>query len=431
MADMPEKKTLVIKFGGRTLQDADRMRSNAAKVARIASVNNVIVVVSAMGDETSRLINLAHEVTEGHPTPRDTVRVAAFGEMTSATLFAAALEAHGHPAKAILPTDEAWPLLASEVGEQALSRQKINEDRRLTLHEKDSKEKVSTHILPLLERGITPVICGFLARDPEGKLTTLGRGGSDTTAFFIGKLINADEVVIVTDTAGVLDGDPRAVESPEKISVISTDQLDSMARSGALVLHPHSLEHKTPDMRARVVHFEEDDITVGGTLIEGFLRATLRSTPFPLALVNVVGEEAIEDPRLLSHIAAGLDESKITFHGLAVTHGYMGIFVPEADSDKAYHIIHKKLQAEASFKSISLRRDVARVTISSPKFQDQPGILSHISKILSENKINVIDLITLQGDVAVYVDWQDRENTIQLLRRLAVSARLDEVIAGR
>jgi len=424
------RRTLVIKFGGRTICDAERIHESAGKVARIAEADRVVCVVSAMGDETSRLIGLAHEVTGGNPTPRDTVRVAAFGEMTAATLFAAALESLGCPARAVLPTDEAWPVIASETREEVLSLEKINEDRRLIIHETESRAKVRDEIIPMLEKGITPVICGFLARDPDGRLTTLGRGGSDTTAFFLGKLLGADEVIIVTDQEGVLQADPRAVDKPEKLSFISTDQLDSMARSGALVLHPHSLAHKTPDMRARVVHFNSEDLTQSGTLIEGFLRATLRSTPFALGLISIVGEEAIEDAGLLSHLAASLHEVGITFHGLAVTPGYMGIFVPESDGDQAYHRIHDRLHAEASFKSISLRRNVARVTISSPKFQDHPGVLSHIAKLLADHDINVIDLITLQGDVSVYIDWSDREPTIQLLRRLAVSARLDEVIAG-
>ncbi len=424
-------RTLVVKFGGRTLRDTGRIHENAGKVAAIAKTDRVLCVVSAMGDDTTRLINMAHEVTGGNPTPRDTVRVAAFGEMTSATLFAAALESLGCPARAVLPTDEAWPVIASEAKEEALSREKINEDRRLTIHEKESREKVRKEILPMLDRGITPVVCGFLARDPEGRLTTLGRGGSDTTAFLLGKLVNADEVVIVTDQEGVLTADPRSVDKPEKLSVISTDQLGSMARSGALVLHPHSLEHKTPDMRARVVHFQSDDITQAGTLIEGFLRATLRSIPFPLALVSVVGEEAIEDAGLLSHLAGSLAKADITFHGFAVTPGYMGIFVPETQSEKAYHEIYDRLREEASFKSVALRRNVARVTISSPKFQDHPGVLARIAGLLTDNEINVIDVVTLQGDISVYVDWSDREATIQLLRRLAVSARLDEVIAER
>jgi aspartokinase len=151
----------------------------------------------------------------------------------------------------------------------------------------------------------------------------------------------------------------------------------------------------------------------------------------PLALISVVGEEAIEDAGLLSRLAASLDEAGVGIHGMAVTPGYMGIFVPETDSQEAYNRIHDRLQAEASFKSIALRRNVARITISSPKFQDQPGILAHITKILADRELNVIDYITLQGDVSVYVDWADREATIHVLRRLAVSARLEEVLGGR
>jgi aspartate kinase len=426
-----DPRTLIIKFGGRTLATGDRIRENAEKIARIALKDRIVVVVSAMGDETTRLIGLAHEVTGGQPTARDTVRVAAFGEMTSATLFAAALEAVGSPARAVLPTDDAWPVIASEAKEEALSLEKVNEDRRLTIHEQESRARIDAGIAKMLDQRVTPVVCGFLARDLDGRLTTLGRGGSDTTAFLLGKLLGADEVIIVTDQEGVLKADPRSVPNAKKVAVISTDQLDSMARSGALVLHPHALAHKTPDMRARVVHFENENFTQGGTLIEGFLRATLRSCPIPLALVSVVGEEAIEDAGLLSRLAASLDEAGISFHGMAVTPGYVGIFVPESESQEAYNRIHDRLQAEASFKSIALRRNVARVTISSPKFQDQPGILSHIAQLLADNGINVIDYVTLQGDVAVYVDWADRESTVHILRRLAVSARLEEVIGGR
>jgi aspartate kinase len=426
-----DPRILVIKFGGKTFGTGELIRQNALKVARIATKDKVVAVVSAMGDETTRLIGLAHEVTGGEPTARDTIRVAAFGEMTSATLFAAALEAAGCPARAILPTDDAWPVIVSEGKEEVLSLEKVNEDRRLTIHEHECKIRIEAGIAKMLEQGITPVVCGFLARDPAGRLTTLGRGGSDTTAFLLGKLLPADEVIIVTDTEGVLKADPRAVAKPGKVAVISTSQLDSMARSGALVLHPHALAHKTPDMRARVVHFESENLTQGGTLIEGFLRATLRSYPEPLALVSVVGEEAIEDAGLLSRLAASLDEAGISFHGMAVTPGYLGIFVPEVDSQEAYNRLHDRLQSEASFKSIALRRHVARVTISSPMFQDQPGVVAHITKILAEKAINVIDYITLQGDVSAYVDWADREVTIQILRRLAVSARLEEVIGGR
>lgn len=426
-----DTRTLIIKFGGKTLATGELIRENAMKVARIAQKDKIVAVVSAMGDDTSRLIALAHSVTGGQPTARDTVRVAAFGEMVSATLFAAALEAAGCPARAILPTDDAWPVIVSEAKEEILSLQKVNEDRRLTIHEPESRLRVDAGIAKMLEQGITPVVCGFLARDPDGRLTTLGRGGSDTTAFLLGKLLLADEVVIVTDQEGVLKADPRAVPKPEKVAVISTSQLDSMARSGALVLHPHALAHKTPDMRARVVHFESENLTQGGTLIEGFLRATLRSDPVRLALISVVGEEAIEDAGLLSRLAESLHTAGISFHGMAVTPGYVGIFVPESDSQEAYNHIHDRLQAEASFKSLALRRNVARVTISSPKFQDQHGILAHITKLLTDREINVIDYITLQGDVSVYVDWAERESTIHVLRRLAVSARLEEVIGGR
>ena len=155
-----DKKILIIKFGGRTLLDGERIRENALKIARIATTSRVVVVVSAMGDETSRLIGLAHEVTGGSPTPDDTIRVASMGEMKSATLFSAALEACGIRSKAILPFDANWPVIVSETKAEVLSMEKINEDRRLHIHEKESKKRLEEGLVPLINEGIVPVVCG-------------------------------------------------------------------------------------------------------------------------------------------------------------------------------------------------------------------------------------------------------------------------------
>ena len=425
-----DRRVLVIKFGGRTLSDPVRIRKCAEKVASIASHDKVVVVVSAMGDQTSNLISMAHDVTLNNPKPLDTVRAASFGEMISATLFASSLEAMGCAANAVIPYDETWPIIASEPRQSVLSVEKINEDRQITIHDGETRRRVNEYIIPMMDNGQVPVICGFLATDPVGTLTTLGRGGSDTTAFILGKYLHASEVIIVTDQQGVLKADPATVDSPEKISVISTDQLDSMARSGARVLHPHSLVHKTPDMKARVVNFESPDITQGGTLIEGFLRATLRSTPYPLALLNIVGEDFEENSKAVGNIVSSVTDAAIPVYACSLTPGYLGVFVKDEDSERAYHVMHGCIAKDKRMKSLALKKQIARVTISSPKFQDQPGILAIITRSLGEQNINVIDLVTLQGDISVFIDWAERERVIRTLRRLAVSARLDEVLMG-
>jgi len=92
--------------------------------------------------------------------------------------------------------------------------------------------------------------------------------------------------------------------------------------------------------------------------------------------------------------------------------------------------MHGCIAKDKRMKSLALKKQIARVTISSPKFQDQPGILAIITRSLGEQNINVIDLVTLQGDISVFIDWAERERVIRTLRRLAVSARLDEVLMG-
>ena len=303
-----DRKLAVIKFGGTSLADGERLHNISHRLAAKFSEMDLIVVVSAMGESTNELIRLAHEVTGGEPSAQDTIELAAHGEMISARALKAALTHVGTKAKAVTPFSGLWPIIAVDESPQLLSREKINEDKPIRIAETATKKLLVKYIIPLIKDGVIPIICGFLALDPDGDLITLGRGGSDTTAFLIAKLLEADEVIIVTDVEGVLDADPERVEAPGKVKYISTGDMDSLAQAGAAVIHPKALAYKSPHTKARVTHYDAETYELGGTEIAGFLKATLEFCPHPLALISVVLEGGEERSRFAEGILAVLKE---------------------------------------------------------------------------------------------------------------------------
>ncbi len=421
------RKLKVIKFGGTSLADASRIHKISHSLKAMASDTDVIVVVSAMGDSTSQLVKLAHDVTSGSPSPQDTIELAAHGEMIAARAMKAALTHVGAEAIAITPFGGRWPIIAVDESPQLLSLEKINEDKPISIVEDRTNKLLRKHILPLLKRGIIPVVCGFLALSPEGTLITLGRGGSDTTAFLIAKLLEADEVIIATDVEGVLDADPKRVSAPGKVKYISMDEMEGLARSGAAVIHPRALAYKSPHTKARVTHFDAETYELGGTEIAGFLKASLEFCPHPLALITVVLEGGEERSRIAEGILQVLKEAGAEIHGMASTNNYIGVYIREDQGEDAYHEIHRTLTSESRFKAISLKKDLARVLISSTKFQTQPGLIAVIGNSMARENLNIAGIISMQNDINIYVAWDNRKEVGLILRRLALDAALEEV----
>ena len=149
----------------------------------------------------------------------------------------------------------------------------------------------------VLDQGIIPVLCGFIGKDQNGKLTTLGRGGSDITAFLLGHALKAKEVIIVTDVGGVMSTDPNRLQSAKKLDKISVEEMRDFATHGAKVLHPHSLRYKDPLINAKIIGYEHGDLSAIGTEIIGpagnqMLKTTALNEE-PISVIAVVGEEIL------------------------------------------------------------------------------------------------------------------------------------------
>lgn len=419
---------LVIKFGGKSLSNPARVRSLAQKTLEFHELRPTLVVVSAMGNDTNRLIRLADEVSGGDCLSSELAEIVSYGENLSARIFTTALRSLGVEAEAVTPYSESWPIYAKGGKQVKLAREKINQNVDVEIIEEMSKAHVNEGIKQLLKKGVIPVVSGFLALSKEGELLTLGRGGSDTSAFLLAKLLGANEVVIVTDVQGVMKADPSLVESTEHVNYISIDEIDSVTRSGGQVLHPQSLAYKTDRMKAKIVHFEETDFDEGGTEIVGFYKARLKGIRKKLALITVVGEDLSLHQSLWAELGELIGSIKASLFGLSFTESFIGFYISDDGVDELFSSLNKFVQNKPYVKNVIQRRGIARLNLSSRDNAENPEMISEICEILLERGIRVIEVITNQSDISVFVDWQDRAEAGRLFKRLATDINLRDVL---
>src|SRR6056297_2992504 len=258
---------VVAKFGGTSLGSGDRINRAADSVAAaVEDGHEIAVVASAMGSATDELLDeITFETDEA-----DRAQIVSMGERTSVRMLKAALSARGIDAVFLEPGSDRWPVVTDEYGEVNV----------------EETQKRAQEVAADLD-GTVPVITGFLAEGPDGSITTLGRGGSDTTAVMMGKYMDADEVVIVTDVEGVMTGDPNVVEGARNVGEISVDELRNLSFRGAEVVAPSALSYKTGDLEVRVVHYQHGDLLSGGTSITGEFRHLVDLREEPLACLTV------------------------------------------------------------------------------------------------------------------------------------------------
>ncbi|MFW6149094.1 MAG: aspartate kinase, partial [Atribacterota bacterium] len=283
----------VVKFGGTSIQDTERIeKATQSIIKKINDGNEVLVVVSAMGDTTDNLISLLDGVTKKIYDINDYAEFVSFGERMSARLIFTALKAKGIKSCTFDPSKENFPIITDS---DNLLEADIDSIK--------SKEQCQLYIEPLLKEGIVPVVCGFLGRSEQtGNITCLGRGGSDISAFALGNFIQADEVIIVTDASGVASADPRLIKKVETLPKISVEEMGILAEGGARVLHPRALNFKKSKMKAKIIHFQDGDLDSPGTEIEGSFSSKISIFQEKLCLLTIIGEKILETPGILKEI---------------------------------------------------------------------------------------------------------------------------------
>ena len=288
---------VVAKFGGTSLGSGDRINRAADSIAAaVEHGHEIAVVASAMGSTTDDLLDdIKFEASDA-----DRAEIVSMGERTSVRMLKAALSARGVDALFLEPGSEQWPVITNDLGEVDI-------------------EETSKRAAKLAEEldGVVPVITGFLAQNLEGEVTTLGRGGSDTTAVMLGKYMDADEVVIVTDVEGVMTGDPHVVEGARNVGRITVDELRNLSFRGAEVVAPSALSYKDDTLDVRVVHYQHGDLLTGGTRIEGKFTNLIDMQENKLACLTVAGRAIRNRPGILADLSQALRDADINVEAVA------------------------------------------------------------------------------------------------------------------
>ncbi|MDD4363077.1 MAG: aspartate kinase [Atribacterota bacterium] len=396
----------VVKFGGTSIQDVERMeKATQAIIKKRKEGNEIIVVVSAMGDTTDNLISLLDGVTKKAYGLADYAEFVSFGERMSARLLVTSLKANGFDSAFFEPAREDFPIITK--AENILEAEILPEE---------SKKQCLKYLEPLLKKGVVPVVCGFLGRSvQDGAITCLGRGGSDVTAFALANFVQADEVIIVTDAMGVASADPRIIKKVETLPKISVEEMGLLAEGGAQVLHPRALNFKESTMKAKIIHFQDGDLDSPGTEIEGSFTSRISVFQEKLCLLTIVGEKILETSGILKEITASLSKYKISIQGIAMGLQYIGIYVYEKYCQKAYDLVHPAVLKNDSLKSVTSKKEIALIVVSSRHFIDTPGIIEKISRPLAEHHINILEMTTIKTDILIFVDWKNKDIASQLI----------------
>ena len=401
---------LVAKFGGTSVGDGSRIKKAAQSVVNeYMKGNQIVVVVSAVNKSTDDLIGLSDEAVGEGLTDRQRAEIVAMGELTSARLFSAAVESLGVKSEYIDPYNDLWPVITDSDPLEA----------KIDFKSTDVKMQ---GIKTLLNQGIIPVICGFLGKGPRGEITTLGRGGSDVSAFLIGHCLDASEVVIVTDVEGVMSTDSNKIESAKLLDEITVEEMRDLATHGAQVLHPRALTYKDPVISAKIINFEHGDLSSKGTRIIGpHSDDVLKGVSLyknPISLIAVVGEAMLKKSGLFAGLSGCLAKEKINIFGISAAQNSMSTFVDKADSNKAYHLLHQFVVETDVLSSLSLGSDTAMITFVSPDIIEKPGIISDITEPLRKNDINIVEIISSQTAIVLFVDWKDGEKARDLINEV-------------
>ncbi|AAZ37292.1 aspartate kinase [Pseudomonas savastanoi pv. phaseolicola] len=394
---------IVQKFGGTSVGSVERIEQVADKVKKFREAgDDLVVVLSAMSGETNRLIELARQISD-QPVPRELDVIVSTGEQVTIALLAMALMKRGVPA-------------VSYTGNQVriLTDSAHNKARILQIDD----QKIRSD----LKAGRVVVVAGFQGVDEHGNITTLGRGGSDTTGVALAAALKADECQIYTDVDGVYTTDPRVVSQAQRLDKITFEEMLEMASLGSKVLQIRAVEFAGKyNVPLRVLH----------SFKEG-----------PGTLITIDEEESMEQP-IISGIAFNRDEAKLTIRGVPDTPGVaFKILGPisaaniEVDmivqnvshdntTDFTFTIHRNDYQAalqvlESTAREISAREvfgdtKIAKVSIVGVGMRSHAGVASRMFEALAKESINIQMISTSEIKVSVVIEEKYLELAVRAL----------------
>ena len=406
--NVEKNRRLVVKFGGSSLADHERILRAVTAVAEEAKKGTQIaVIVSAMGKTTDTLFHAAKNSSNGKLHKKDLDEILAMGERTSIRIIAAALKAQGVDSRYVDPLDTEWPIITDNSFSDANPILDV------------CYERAEQNVLPLVEKGIVPVIAGFVGRTNDNRVTTLGRGGSDTTAFILAKALDVDELILVTDAEGIMSADPKVIASPERLQEIDVNTLVGLADSGTKFIHRKALRYKDASVKVRVIKHSHGNLNAEGTLITGALSGDLDvELAFPSSgmSITVVGVGVSENPEVIKELADTV-KKHAKLLGLSLNYDSLILYASEnSDSNLLLEEVHNVILSHEETLAMSVRKQLAFLKIKGVGLEKTPGLTGRISEALRVNCINIFGLITITSSILLFVDWNEKEKALKLVK---------------
>jgi aspartate kinase len=405
---------IVHKYGGTSMGSTDRIKNVAARVAKWHDAGHrVVVVPSAMSGETNRLIGLAKEIMP-EPDPRELDMIASTGEQVSVGLLAMALLARGKDAVSYT----GWQVGIKTDSAFTKARIQSIDDKR---------------VLADLDAGKIVIITGFQGMDENGNISTLGRGGSDTSAVAIAAALKADECLIYTDVDGVYTTDPRVVDEARRLSKITFEEMLELASLGSKVLQTRSVEfagnYRVPtrvlsSLTDPLMPLEEE--ANSGTLISfeeesNMEQAVISGIAFyrDEAKITVLGVP--DKPGIAYHILGPISEANIEVDMIIQNVSVDGktdftFTVSRGDYQRAMAVLEEQ-KAEIGAARIIGDAKVSKVSAVGVGMRSHVGVASQMFRTLSEESINIMMISTSEIKISVLIDEKYMELAVRALHK--------------
>jgi aspartate kinase len=396
---------VVQKYGGTSVKDIERIKKVAEKAIQYKNQGNeMVIVVSAMAGETDRLLNLAHGIAK-FPDEREVDVLISTGEQVTAALLALTLKEMGHDAVSLM-ADQVKISTDSSFGKARIAD--IEKDR----------------VISQLKKGKIVIIPGFQGVDEEGNITTLGRGGSDTTAVALAASLNADLCEIYTDVDGVYTTDPNVCSKARRLDRISYEEMLEMASLGAKVLQIRCVElakkYNVPILVKS--SYEEGKGTLvcreDKTMME---KVVISGVTYNKNEAKITVSKVPDRPGMAAMIFTALSDVNIPVDIIVqnVSRGsYTDITftVAKADAKKAYKIM-ADIVKEIGAESVTMDEDIAKVSIVGVGMRSHSGIASKMFSVLASEGINIEAITTSEIKISCVIEAKYGELAVNILHR--------------
>ena len=392
---------IVQKFGGTSVGSVERIDAVADIIKKASQLNRIVVVVSAMDGETNKLVNLAKNFSE-NPDKREFDALVATGETVSSALLAMALHSKGLKAKSYSATQ--------------ISMRTTDSFSKAKILDVDAKK-----ILEVLEEDTIPIITGFQGITATGDITTLGRGGSDTTAVAIAAQVKAERCDIYTDVDGIYTTDPKIVPNAKKLDSITMEEMLELAGQGAKVMQTRAVEfankYEVPvrvlssfnDGKGTLISLKED--TMENALVSG-IASQKNQVKFTLHGVGDIPGTAF---KILGPISDADVEVDVIVQNVSVDGKTDFTFTVSSEDQETVNRVIQEMKGDVEYRELLVNSDIAKVSIVGVGMRSQAGVASRAFKALSEKDVNIQIICTSEIKITMVVDESLVDKAVQVL----------------